>query len=235
MITPELQEVWRFVRGDTTPKAFEHWVCADAALEQAFGQNLHLDLISADYSDHRVIDELKARLGVWAQALSRLECRCVTMADLSVVDMGEDADAAFSTMANTVIRGAPFWWLFAQACKVCGDPWLVAQEERQNDVYCMRRLSSDEWRRIQSGQGWPSDFDMYEDLLRIGRDAGQRVRFMDPMDSSLRYTIHDLAKTRPGIRVSELARLLNLDVDVASSLARQAVSDQQVVITFDCE
>lgn len=231
--SPEQEGVWRFVRGDTAPKLFERWVCAHAEIEQAFGQNLYLDVISADYSDTQAVHELKARLGDWAHDLGPLACRCITLSDLSVVDMGEEAGALFSTRTNIVVRGEPYWWLFAQVCQVCGDPWLVAQEERQNDVYCMRRLSSDEWEGIQSQQRWPSDFDMYESLLRIGREAGKSVRFMDPMNSSLRWTIQDLAKARPGIRVSELASLLNLDANLASSLAREAMLSDRVDITLD--
>jgi hypothetical protein len=159
----DVREVWRFVRGDTNPKAFERWVCADAALEERFGSALYLDLISANYSDDQIVHELKERLGAWALALGGSECRCIRLADLAVVDMGGDDAVVFSTLKDEVARGDPFWWLSARICSACGDQWLVAQEERQNDVFCMRRLSSDEWRRIQSRQGWPSDFDRYED------------------------------------------------------------------------
>jgi hypothetical protein len=71
---------------------------------------------------------------------------------------------------------------------------------------------------------WPPDFVRYETLLEIGRETGRSVRFADVADSPLLHTIADLAKERPGIRVSELASLHNLDPPVAAKLARQVVS-----------
>jgi hypothetical protein len=42
----------------------------------------------------------------------------------------------------------------------------------------------------------------------LGLDAGKSLRFADlEQANSLRWTIADLAKARPGIRVSELAEL----------------------------
>jgi hypothetical protein len=80
----------------------------------------------------------------------------------------------------------------------------------------------------------PSDFDSYEALLRLGLKAGKSVRFAESEEAgSLRWTIADLAKARPGIRVSELAELLNLDLETALTLAKRAVRDDAAVIEFD--
>ena len=81
---------------------------------------------------------------------------------------------------------------------------------------------------------WPSDFDSYEALLRLGSDTGKSVWFAEPEEvHSLRWTMTDLAKARPGTRVSELAKLLNVDIDTADALARRAVRDDGVVIELD--
>jgi hypothetical protein len=56
---------------------------------------------------------------------------------------------------------------------------------------------------------------------------------VDPKDSSLCDTIASLAKERPRIAVSELIVLLNLDPELAAELARRAVEQQDVEITFD--
>jgi hypothetical protein len=61
--------------------------------------------------------------------------------------------------------------------------------------------------------------------LEIGRAAGHSVRFFDVGDSPLLHAIRDLAIERPGIRVSELASLLNLGPTIATELAQQVVSD----------
>ena len=75
---------------------------------------------------------------------------------------------------------------------------------------------------------------LYEALLRLGLAAGTSVDFAEPEQAnSLRWTITDLARARPGIRVSELAELLNLDIDTAHALARRAVRHDGVAIEFD--
>jgi len=81
---------------------------------------------------------------------------------------------------------------------------------------------------------WPADFDSYESLLRLGCDAGKAVRFVNPEEaSSLRSTIADVAKARPGIQVSELCTLLNLEPDTARTLAERAVREDGVAIQLD--
>jgi DNA-binding MarR family transcriptional regulator len=87
---------------------------------------------------------------------------------------------------------------------------------------------------ILSENKWPDYFDKYETLLRLGYDAGIRVGFADPLgDSSLRWTIIDLAKEHPGIAISDIAKLLNIDKTIALQLAKKAVKDERVHITFD--
>ena len=126
------------------------------------------------------------------------------------------------------------WWLWCGECTRCGQWWLIGQEERQNDVFCLRRLADAERTALVDTDRWPSDFDTYEALLRLGLEAGWTVRFVDPEQAkSLRWTIEDLAKARPGIRVSQLARLLNLDMELAETLARRAVREDGAVIGFD--
>jgi hypothetical protein len=117
-------------------------------------------------------------------------------------------------------RGEPYWWLYAAQCTSCRTPWLVAQEERQNDVFLLHRLTASELDGIVANDRWPPDFDQYETLLRLGRSAGHSVHWVDPIgDSSLEWTMADLARQRPGITVSELAELLDLDEETAAIVA----------------
>ena len=120
-------------------------------------------------------------------------------------------------------RGEPYWWLYAAKCQLCEQPWLVAQEERQNDVILLHRLSSAELASIANDGPWPDTFDLYETLLRLGRAAGHSVSWPDPLgDSSLEWTIADLARQRPGITTEELAELLELDVETTETIAERA-------------
>jgi hypothetical protein len=159
-------------------------------------------------------------------------CQCGRLDNLAVVPMGHH-DEVFRTLEMVRQRGMPWWWLYASTCTACSQTWLVAQEERQNDLFLLRRLNLAETERLLRDNRWPPDFDRYESLLEIGRAAGRSVRFVDARDSPLLYTITDLARERPGIRVSELASLLNLTPPVAADLARQVVQTAGVTITFD--
>lgn len=120
-----------------------------------------------------------------------------------------------------------------EKCRECDQVWLIGSEERQNDLYCLRRLDSQTFAEILKKNQWPSYFDTYETLLRIGLDAGRSVRFIEPFESSLTVTIVDLARERPGILVSEIARLLNLDAELAIGLSERAIRNEHVQIKFD--
>lgn len=150
-------------------------------------------------------------------------CECARLDSTAVIAMGHHEEV-FQSLTETHRRGLPWWWLLSYRCEVCGQDWLVASEERQNDVYILRRLDRAAVERIERENTWPSDFDRYETLLEIGRVAGCSVQYFDVGDSPLLHTIADLARERPGIRVSRLAELLNLDTADTAELARQVVS-----------
>ena len=70
--------------------------------------------------------------------------------------------------------------------------------------------------------------------MRLGRERGHRVDYVDPINSpSLSRTAADLALERPGIKVSELAELLNLDVAWAEQIAIKARREEGIVINFE--
>lgn len=160
------------------------------------------------------------------------KCKCSTLGGFAVVDMGEH-DAIFATLDRVRDHGAPYWWLYACVCRSCKTTWVVAQEERQNDIFILRRLEPPATEELLRNNVWPPGFERYEALLEIGCKYGCQARFLDPENSSLPWTIADLARERPGIAVSDLARLLNLAPDVAAKLARKVVANDAVEITFD--
>lgn len=155
-------------------------------------------------------------------------CECDHLDDLAVIPMGRHDDV-FRTLQLSLRRGLPQWWLSAFTCSACGQTWLVGQEERHNDVFILLRLDEAVAGRLLGEGVWPPDFDRFERLLEIGRAAGHAVRFLNVLDSPLLHTVADLAQERPGIRVSELASLLNLEPAVAAELARQVVSGRPCV------
>jgi hypothetical protein len=160
------------------------------------------------------------------------QCKCRTLHALAVVDMGEHREI-MQTFERVQDRGAPYWWLYACECRVCKTLWVIANEERQNDVFILRKLESPARELLLRDNVWPPDFERYEALLEIGRDYGRQMRFVDPENSSLPLTMADLARERPGIAVSRLAWLLNLTPAMALNLARKVVDREGVRITFD--
>jgi hypothetical protein len=147
---------------------------------------------------------------------------------------GKESEPVLATIEERLSRGRALLVALCGECIRCGQWWIVGQEERQNDVFCLRRLNGAEVTEVVESDVWPPDFDSYGALLRLGFDAGTIVRLAEPEEAnSLRWTIADLAKARPGIRVSELAELLNLEIDTTRVLARRAVRDDGAVIDFD--
>jgi hypothetical protein len=222
-VDSQLATVWRFVRGDTTPAEFEQWAYSETTLEALLGPELYMRIISTDYRDRDAVWRVRGELEHFARAAAPMACECVALADTAVVDMANPG-RALDHLEEIRQRGDPYWWLHLSRCSACGTSWLVAQEERQNDVFLLHRLDDDEVRAAVENNIWPVDFDRYETLLRLGKAAGHSVTFLDPVgDSSLSWTMQDLARERPGIRLDELAALLNLDRDTAMVIAREAI------------
>lgn len=171
-----------------------------------------------------------------------ISCRCPRVPDLAVIGMGSSAYVGAGQLSDAVLesfevvkeRGEAYWWVSLQQCSVCGQGWLVAQEPRQNDVFCLRKLDVQQRAAIENDDQWPSDFDNYEQLLELGLKAGHSVRFVDPLEAgSQSWTVEDLARARPGIRVTEIARLLNLEPRIASLLAKRVARATGVSIEVD--
>jgi hypothetical protein len=217
--------IWRFLRGDTSVRDFERWVYETPVLESILGNDLYMRLLAANYADPDTVLRLRSDLETAGRSGQRLLCECVTLSNTAVVDMANPG-SSMAHFENVAERGEPYWWLSAERCGVCGTGWLVAQEERQNDVFLLRRITQDQLTRIMEQQEWPNDFDRYETLLRLGAEAGHRAVFADPVgDSSLRWSMQDLARERSRIRLSELASLLNVDLATARVIAVQAISN----------
>jgi len=64
----------------------------------------------------------------------------------------------------------------------------------------------------------------------MGARAGRSVRWVDPMDSSLEASIEELVRSRPSIRIPEIARLLDLDETLARTLTTRVARENGLSI-----
>jgi hypothetical protein len=161
-------------------------------------------------------------------------CACALLSDRAIVPMGVSLlyHDVYETLEEVKQRGDPYLWLSANKCRLCGQWWLVAQEDH-NDVWCLRRLNQETADRLLKDDLWPPDFDNYSTLLSAGLEAGIFVSYHEPENLELRANMALLAGETPGIRVSELAKLLNLDMLTATILAQTVVREKAVHVTFD--
>jgi hypothetical protein len=184
--------------------------------------------------------ELGARyLGLTADDL----CVCALLSDIAIVSMGTYTlngevcfyEEACKTLEEVKARGEPYDWLSANRCRHCGQYWLMATEMGHIDIYCLRRLTPEAADRVLKEDIWPSNFDKYATLLRLGKAAGiigGWIPVIDPSLSSIPMTMAQLARESPGIHVFELAELLNLDLSAATMFAEKVVREEGVRITF---
>lgn len=223
-------ECWRFIRGDTPTHEFESWVYKTSELESSFSEDFYMTLISTDFALEGPVYVLKEELKNNLSGLAERECECHTLPNSADVGMGEH-DHIFASLDESANYGEPLWWLWLAKCSVCGQYWMIASEERINDVFVLKRLSNSTALEIlQKGQ-WPDDFKEYSSLLQIGRDRGHSVRFVDPVSPALVQTVIDLAKANPGIEIQQISNLLQVDLKQAEAIVDVAVKQTEVSIS----
>ena len=159
-----------------------------------------------------IADVLRQTYG-WLMIEPATTCCCSSLADLAAVPMGGDGldERVFATVENIRDHGGDAWWLHLSRCRVCGQHWMIAQEERIFDEYFLRRLDADEASRISTEGRWPADFLTYERVLETGHVLGVRpCIFMDRVSPSLIWTVEELKKATPDISAAIIAHLLGV-------------------------
>jgi hypothetical protein len=169
--------LWRFVRGDMPAGAFEDWVCDTRESERELGPILYLRVISGDDRKPDDVDALRAAVEALLRNEGPAPCACLEMRDLHIVVMGHH-DRLFATLDEVKRRGEPKWWLWMARCRACRQAWLVGADELQNDVFCLKRMTAAEADVALRNDAWPTDFDRYETLIRLGIAAGIVFRFV---------------------------------------------------------
>lgn len=224
------EQCWLFIRGDMTVELFERWIYETGELEASFSEDFYMTLISTDYTLDEPIRDLKQKLKSEIHSFAKRECECHTLPDLADVGMGQH-QAIFKSLSEKAKHGAPLWWLWLAECSVCGECWMVGSEERINDVFLLKRLSALETQKIDSHHKWPDDFKEYSALLKIGRERGHSVQFIDLHSPVLVQTVIELATVKPGIGVQEISNLLQVDRDQARHIVKIAIQRHPISVS----
>jgi len=152
-------------------------------------------------------------------------CCCAELEDLAIIGMGDSEgldERVFATFDLVQNHGSEQWWLYVSTCKVCAQNWMIAQEERIHDNYCLKRLDPEAMQGIIDKSLWPDDFLRFEQVLRLERESGRVARFLDPRSPALIDTANDLRRERPEIPVEDIAYVLAISVTDAARLFREA-------------
>jgi hypothetical protein len=151
-------------------------------------------------------------------------CYCSELEDLAVIGMGDSEgldERVFATLDRIHDHDGEQCWLYVATCNVCAQNWMIAQEERIHDNYCVKRLDPETVKGIINHSRWPDDFLRYEQVLRLGRQSGQVARFLDPRSPALIDTANDLRRERPEISLEDIAFALAISVPQAMRLFRE--------------
>jgi hypothetical protein len=214
--------LWEFLRGDMPVRDFETWLYSSPELEGFLGEDLYWTMITARFSSSETVYQMVKQLRAFAETLPHGNCSCLQLPNLAVIDMDPEAMRAMATFKELKERGAPYWWLYVSECSECHQVWLVAQDESQNDVFCLYRLTMPERDEIVAADHWPTIFDCYEDVKLFGLKTGGRVPFSDSGYLPLVWNITHLAMDHPGIKLAEIGAILNLNEGLIENLCRLA-------------
>lgn len=152
-----------------------------------------------------------------------MACCCAELADIAIIGMGDAEgmdERVFATLDLVRNYGDEKWWLYVSTCSACGQNWMVGQEERIHDNYCLKRIDRQALSEIIECSRWPDDFLTYEKLLRLGRDAGQVAAFLNPQSPALVETAQDLRRARPDMSIDDIAYVLAIPSGQAARLFR---------------
>lgn len=216
----DLDILWKFVRGDLAVPEFETWLYSHEELEDVLGSTLHFELISANFRNLEDVFSIQEKLR--NSLRPPLKCECLPLSDLAIIPMGGDGldTRFFATIKEIRPYGRDLWWLHLSFCKVCGQNWMIAQEERIYDDYMLKRLTVEEARQIVDNDKWPDDFLTYAKVLKVGQTLSEACRFLDPMSYSLIDTVQDLRRDKPDIATAEIATLLGITAEHVNELIK---------------
>jgi hypothetical protein len=160
-LTPEMDVIFRFARGDLSAKEFEAWVYAHGELGSLLGQDLYLGLASTNYSEASDVDQMTNTLVAWAEGQIKNRCLCRAMRDNDRKIIGQQ-EWLFTATFLTIRRRTP--WIRLDKCEDCGDYWFIATDSTYDDESFFHRIDEQTALNIINNGTWaahPFDRDVF--------------------------------------------------------------------------
>jgi hypothetical protein len=186
------EKIWQFLRGDLPPVEFEEWVQSTPALETLLGNNLFLQLLSADYRNWFGAAEISESLETWVDAHYPRNCDCITWAN-------DEKFPVHSDTANLLIGfetpkdRTP--WLKLIRCVHCRSHWYLG-EDAGDDWYYLHRLKDEEAERILSLiEERRLNMNGAQTLFKALTDVGLDTCFANPGTSEMQL-IYEMGRTK---------------------------------------
>ena len=116
------EKIWQFLRGDLPPVEFEEWVHITPDLKPPLGNNLFLDVLSADYRNWVAVAEISESLETWIEAYYPRNCDCITWSNDEKVSF--DSDTANLLVAFETLKDRTPWLKLIR-CVRCRTHWYL--------------------------------------------------------------------------------------------------------------
>ena len=221
-----------FIRGDVELQEFEKWFYSQQNLEEIFGKEFYLDFILAKVNSLSEIHNAKKKLVEKMDELFPRYCECLLLSDDNVTHMGSELDEkVFATLDKIKSYGQSKWWLDYFKCKICNQPWLVAEDQRINDVNYLKRITTSDEEGIINNNAWPPYFQTYAELFKIAKKYNIKVRWLDHA-SSLEWAVEDMIAENKHITVKEIAYLLDIKIKLAKKIYKKFDDSNSVCNTL---
>jgi len=213
-----LEILWTFVRGDLEASNFEHWIYTHDEVESTLGSDCFLEAISINFADTKQVNEFRHRLK--KELPVPAACSCHTLSNKHLLTMGGISLEGFEHLVRGVRH---MFWLHRFRCKTCHTEWWLAEEARIYDVWILFR-------------SWdtPPSLNTYHELLSMAVSLGASVRYFQPEVSiEIPITIEELAQEKPGMKVSEIAQLIPVPLEIIRQHARDVALKTGLHIDFE--
>jgi hypothetical protein len=84
----KLLTLWQYIHGDVTTEAFENFIYNEPGLEELLGEELYLEVISANYNNKESLYEINKSIETFVNTYQIYFCQCHRLRDKETIGMG---------------------------------------------------------------------------------------------------------------------------------------------------